>query len=313
MARRAKGWRRLAAVALVVGLGLCGCGKKPAAPSAAANSNDGATGKAAVAPADTATPAGPLPPPPNDEQHQPFAKAARSADDPPPNVSIPPDQTVSGKAVGKLYTEVVNLWDTIRFVNPQGQKIDYSATLETDLGNIDIALRPDVAPNHVRSFIALARVGYYDGLFFDRIRSEKAEDDPTKVLDTVEAGCPLGTGEPGSGSIGYWLYPEIAKPEAHLTHEEGAVGACHGPELDTAACRFYITLNPAPPLDGNYTLFGKVTRGLDVARAIWKQPHVEEDADGDGSHQPVKPVVIRRVVIHERLAGPSNGAGPGLQ
>jgi cyclophilin family peptidyl-prolyl cis-trans isomerase len=316
MARRANCWRHLAAAALVSSVGIIGCSKKPAAREAAAP-NPERSPSAVAAPIDppaNPSPDAPLPPPPNDEQHLPFIKAVHTADDPPPNVSIPPDKTVSGKAVGKLYVDVVKIWDSIRFVNAQGQKIDYSATIETDLGTIEIALRPDIAPNHVRNFIALAKIGYYDGLCFDRVRSEKAEDDGGKVLDSVEAGCPLGTGETVSGSIGYWLYPEIAAPEAKVTHEEGTVGACHGPELDSAACRFYITLTPAPVLDGNYTIFGKVTRGLDVARAVWQQPHIEDDqADGDGSHRPVKPVVLRKVTIHQRSAGGSTTTARNVQ
>jgi cyclophilin family peptidyl-prolyl cis-trans isomerase len=318
MARWANGWRHLAAAALLGGVGIVGCGKKEAAPESAASNRDGGTNAVAAqnnTPADqNPSPAAPLPPPPNDEQHVPFAKAVHNADDPPPNASIPPDTTMTGKAVGKLYMDVTKIWDSIRFVNPQGQKIGYSATIETDLGTIEIALRPDIAPNHVRNFIALAKVGYYDGLCFDRVRSEKAEDDAGKVLDSVEAGCPLGTGETVSGSIGYWLYPEIAKPEAGVTHEEGTVGACRGPDLDTAGCRFYITLTPAPALDGQYTVFGKVTRGLDVARAVWKQPHIEDDqADDDGSHRPVKSVVLRKVTIHEHFAGPSTTTAQNVQ
>jgi cyclophilin family peptidyl-prolyl cis-trans isomerase len=221
-------------------------------------------------------------------------------------VQPPPDRTAAGKSVGKLYTEVVRLWDTIRFVNPQGQRLEYGATLDTDLGTIEIALRPDLAPNHVRSFVALARAGYYQGLCFERIRDEKADDQPDKILQCVEAGCPLGTGEPGFGSIGYWLSPEFPKPEAKVSHEEGTVGACHGNEADSAACRFYITLCPAPTLDGNYTIFGKVTRGLDVAKKIFAQPHVEDEQDDGGSHRPKTPVVIRSVTVHVHAAGSSN-------
>ncbi len=311
MARWSNGWRRvlrpLAAAAFVGVLGMAGCSKEPAHTDDAPKGGDSATASVAAGPATgTTDPTKPEDlPPPNDEQHQPFAKATRRAEDPPPEMQPPPDRTISGKSVGKVYTEVVRLWDTIRFVNPQGQRLEYGATLDTDLGAIEIALRPDLAPNHVRSFVALARAGYYDGLCFDRIRDEKADDQPDKVLQSIEAGCPLGTGEPGFGSIGYWLNPEFPKAEAKVTHEEGTVGACHGNEADTAACRFYITLCPAPILDGNYTIFGKVTRGLDVAKKIFAQPHVEDEQDDGGSHRPKTPVVIRSVIIHVHPAGAS--------
>ncbi len=310
MARWTKHWdsvaRLLAVAALVGSLGLIGCGKQttppeqaervPDAPAVAANSGSNA------APAGASDAA--LPPAPRDGRHEAFDKATRGGDDPPANSNPPPDRTASGKSVYKIYKEVVRLWDTIRFVTPEGKPIAYLATIETDAGDIDIVLRPDLAPNHVRNFVALARAGYYDELFFDRVVHEEEEVEPGKVqvLDSIEAGCPLGTGEPGNGSIGYWLRPEFAKEDSKTTHEPGTVGACHGIEADTAACRFYITLCDAPFLDGNFTVFGKVTQGLDVARRISKQPLILDDQDAEGSHRPEKPVRIKKVTIHTSVA-----------
>src|SRR5579872_5595786 len=111
MARWAKcasrGLRPMAVAVLVAGLGLAGCGKKaePEAPKAP-------EGAAAVPPAPV-TPApggGALPPPPKDGRHLPFAQATRPADNPPEGAERPPDQTVSGKSVYKLYQEVVRTW-----------------------------------------------------------------------------------------------------------------------------------------------------------------------------------------------------------
>src|SRR5262249_18708459 len=151
----------------------------------------------------------------------------------------PPDTTMTGKSVGKLYTEVVASWDAIRFVSDDGQRIFYTAVLDTELGPIEIALLPEAAPNHVRNFTPLAKAGYYRGLVFERTVHEKPEGQPE--LEVLEGGCPIGTGEVGYGSIGYWLQPEFnAEP-----HIEGTVGACHAEEPDTAACKFYITLNKA--------------------------------------------------------------------
>jgi cyclophilin family peptidyl-prolyl cis-trans isomerase len=210
---------------------------------------------------------------------------------------------MTGKSVGKLFTEVTRLWDDIKFVSPNGKPLAYSATVETEMGTIEIALRPDLAPNHVRNFLALARAGYYDGLVFERTIHEEGENGN---LDLIEGGCPLGTGDIGYGSIGYWMKPEI-DPQA--VHEEGTVGASHGqgedaedPDghyrgEDTAACKFYITLSKAPFMDGHYTVFGKVTQGLDVARKILSLP-VRDDGEYPDGDRPVKPVVIRRVTIH---------------
>lgn len=317
MTRRTFSWRTgTRRLALAASLGtLVGCGGKPAGPdvTSKATADAPAVSVPSVATQASSSPTTqapePLTPFPNDALHVPFAKATRGGDDPPAMCNRPPDATVTGKPVGKLYDEVVRSWETIRFVNSAGKALAYSATVETDLGTIEIALRPDVAPNHVRNFVALARAGYYDGLRFDRIRHEEP-DMPASgaALDQVEAGCPLGSGETGSGSIGYWLKPEfdnLEKPK--LTHEEGTVGACRGTEADSAGCKFYVTLSKAPYLDGNYTAFGKVTTGLDVARRIHQQPGSAFENEPDGSRRPLNPVVIRKVTIHVREAGGSEG------
>jgi peptidyl-prolyl cis-trans isomerase B (cyclophilin B) len=285
---------------------MVGCGKRTASPDPvqAASPEAGSEGAVTGSPAEatgaveqstagTGAPAGEA-----DRLQQSFAQATRPGDDPPAGTQRPVDETMTGKATGKLYSEVVRLWDEVRFT-ADGKPLEYAATIETDLGPIEIKLRPDLAPNHVRNFVALARAGYYDGLCFDRIHHEEDEGDPKTRLDEVEAGCPLGTGEPGLDHIGYWLNPEFDDPQhPRATHEEGTVGACRGDELDSAACRFYITLNKAPYLDGNYTVFGKVTRGLDVVRKIFAQPVIVGDEDVNDSRRPEKPVVMRRVSIH---------------
>jgi peptidylprolyl isomerase len=223
--------------------------------------------------------------------HQPFAEAVTT--EPPEDWQRPPDTTMTGKSVGKLFTEVTRLWDDIKYVSPHGKTLAYSIALETEMGQIEIALRPDLAPNHVRNFLALVRAGYFDGLVFERTVHEEGENGN---LELIEGGCPLGTGDIGSGSIGYWMKPEI---DPQVTHEEGTVGASHGQSEDTAACKFYITLCSASFMDGHYTIFGKVTQGLDVARKILSLP-VRDDGEFPDLDRPVKPVVIRRVTIQAK-------------
>ena len=302
MAVWAKRWEKVVrhgvAIALVGLLALHGCSKPPAPPEQASETPqvDASTQPAASTNREQGidlakTAAAP--------KHEPFAMVTRSGEDPPDNSNPPPDVTVSGKPVYRIYKEVLALWDAIDFETPDGKPIRYTAIVETDYGNIVIALRPDLAPNHVRNFVALARSGYYDGLFVDRICHEENEIEPGKmqVFDSIEAGCPLGNGDPGNGSIGYWLKPEFPTADAKVTHEAGTVGACRGMEEDTAACRFYITLCDAPFLDGNFTVFGKVTQGLDVARIISKQPTREYEEDVAGSLRPDKPIKIKKVTI----------------
>src|SRR5205807_2358645 len=97
------------------------------------------------------------------------------------------------------------LWDQVEFADALGETIHYTAVLSTDLGEIEIALLPRSAPNHVTNFIALARAGYFDGLPF---HSSHRTEEGDKKMGYLEAGCPLGNGEPGDGSVGYWLPPE---------------------------------------------------------------------------------------------------------
>jgi peptidyl-prolyl cis-trans isomerase B (cyclophilin B) len=222
--------------------------------------------------------------------HRPFQEATLA--DAPDGQELPA-QTMTGKSVGKLYTQVVDLWNTISFEAASGKRLNYRALLQTDLGTIEIVLWPDNAPNHVRNFVALARAGYYDGLVFERTVHEESDVDEMKkaVLDYVEAGCPLGTGDPAYGSIGYWMKPEM---DEKVHHEEGTVGAWHAEEADTAACKFYITLTKAPIMDGNFTAFGKVTKGLDVVRKIASRPL---RPDSEIKDRPENPVVIRKVTI----------------
>jgi cyclophilin family peptidyl-prolyl cis-trans isomerase len=229
---------------------------------------------------------------------QSFAEATRA--EPPADWQRPPDTTLTGKSVGKLYTDVVARWPSIRFTTPDGKPIVYRVTLETELGAIDIDLRPDLAPNHVRNFVALALVGYYDGLVFERTVHARSEEQPEVEVELVEGGCPRGTGDLGEGSIGYWLKPEFSQQP----HEPGTVAACHGEEPDTAACRFYITLTKAPLLDGNFTVFGKVTQGLEVARQIFSLP-VRNDPEFPEGDRPETPVVIHKATVFTSQAGGS--------
>ncbi len=233
---------------------------------------------------------------PRDTLHQSFADATVTEP-----VSLPdqilPDVTLTGKSVGKLYEEAVRAWDTIRFMDANGKRINYTATIDTEVGAMDITFFPDAAPNHVRNFLVLAQIGYYNGLVFERAIHDQSDVVPEDKVEFIEGGCPSGTGNPGYGSIGYWLKPEFSK---ELVHEEGSIGACLGETTDTGACRFYITLTKAPVMDGNRTIFAKVVRGLDVARKIATQPVANNSEFPDGS-RPEHPVVIRKITVQAKV------------
>ncbi len=214
--------------------------------------------------------------------------------EPPENEQRPPDKTVAGMDVGALFERIAGqdgtpgLWDKIALRTPDGKPIHYTAQIKTDLGTMEIELFSEAAPNHVRNFIALAQAGFYNGLPFHRSIAKQVEGE---TLAYLEGGCPLGTGDFGFGSIGYWLKPEIS---ATLTHEDGTVGAVHGEAMESAACKFYVSLAKSPGMDGSNTIFGKISRGLDIAHAINKRPNAE---DADLSDRPKEPVVIREVTI----------------
>jgi peptidyl-prolyl cis-trans isomerase B (cyclophilin B) len=227
---------------------------------------------------------------------QSFVEA--TVQEPPVDEQRPPDKTAAGKAVGKIYDAIVGeggkggLWEQVKFVSPGGQQLHYTAIIKTSAGVMEMELWPDIAPNHVRNFVALARAGYYDGLSFDRAVKEMSSNKCSH--EYVEAGCPLGTGQAGFGSIGYWLKAELSDK---VHHEPGTVGAWHGEEVDSAGCKFYITLERAEDLDGAYTVFGKITRGMDVVRKIYEGQQAR-DSVGDGRLE--RSVPIERVEIRVR-------------
>ena len=118
-------------------------------------------------------------------------------------------------------------------------------------GEFRIDFYQEDAPKTVENFVTLARKGFYDGLTFHRVQ-------PGAL---VHGGDPKGD---GSGGPGYTIKAEFNKRK----HERGAVAMARLVSPDTAGSQFYITLTSAPELDGQYTVFGKVTSGMDVVDKI---------------------------------------------
>jgi peptidyl-prolyl cis-trans isomerase B (cyclophilin B) len=127
----------------------------------------------------------------------------------------------------------------------------YVATLATNRGDIVMELDPQLAPNTVNNFVALARQGYYDGLSFHRVVPEFV----------IQGGCPEGSGR---GGPGYKFADEPVKGEYTL----GAVAMANaGP--DTNGSQFFICIDDCTrKLDKAYNLFGHVTSGVEVAQQI---------------------------------------------
>jgi cyclophilin family peptidyl-prolyl cis-trans isomerase len=226
---------------------------------------------------------------PNEQYAQAFAQAVTMelGED----QQIPPDRTIAGKPTGPLREAVEKLWPSISLTDSSGKLTHFVVTLETAEGSIDMTLRPDLAPNHVRNFLALVKLGYYDGLQFDRVVHQEGmlPDNQKVTIELLKAGCPAGTGDAGIGHIGYHLKPEFSETK----HEEGTVGMMHDTDPNTAGVRFYIALGPSPVLDGNFTIIGKVSNGMDVAKRISLGKLLPPEQD-PSRELPQQPVVIKK-------------------
>ena len=144
----------------------------------------------------------------------------------------------------------------------------YRAVLETDAGEIAIDFYPDRAPNHVRNFLRLAEAGVFDGMAFHRIVTGFV----------IQTGYLPSRREPLSErqqQLVQRLEPEFSE----TPHIAGIVSMARGDELDSATTSFFICTDVAEELDGQYTVFGVVTDGLDVVKAIEATPTTGETPD----------------------------------
>ena len=160
----------------------------------------------------------------------------------------------------------------------------YTAVLETTEGEITIVLNSEKAPQTVNNFVHLAKTDYYDNVNFHRVMKDFM----------IQTGDPKGD---GTGGPGYTIPAEISDD---LKHVRGAVstarlGDAANPTKASSGSQFFIIHKETPQLDGDYTVFGMVTDGLDVVDAI-AESEVSESASGEKS-KPVTPVKITNVRI----------------
>ena len=129
------------------------------------------------------------------------------------------------------------------------------AVIETKFGEIEIEFLPEKAPGHVKNFIDLAKKGSYDGTTFHRVIPGfmiQGGDPGTK--DAKASRSTHGTGGPG-----YTIKAEFN--DTH--HGRGVLSMARAQDPNSAGSQFYIVVGPASFLDGQYTVFGKVTEGYD--------------------------------------------------
>ena len=129
---------------------------------------------------------------------------------------------------------------------------EYTAVIETDLGNIVLRLFANESPITVNNFVFLAQEGYYDGVMFHRVIHDFM----------VQGGDPTGT---GSGGPGYMFEDEVNNG---LKFDKPGLLAMANAGPGTNGSQFFITHVPTPHLTGNHTIFGEVIEGMDTVFAI---------------------------------------------
>jgi len=156
------------------------------------------------------------------------------------------------------------------------------AELHTTAGEIDIRFFPDVAPNHVKNFIDLAERGFYDGTKFHRVIPGfmiQGGDPNTK------SGDPYTWGTGGAAT-------NVKAEFNTVKHKRGIVSMARAQHPDSASSQFFIMVNDYPSLDGQYSVFGQVVKGMDVADKIVSAPKGQAD-------RPHNPTAITKIVIRD--------------
>ena len=156
------------------------------------------------------------------------------------------------------------------------------AELHTSAGEIDIRFYPDLAPNHVKNFIDLAEKGFYNGTKFHRVIPGFMIQggDPNTV-----SGAPTTWGTGGSGK-------NVAAEFSAVSHKRGIVSMARSNDPDSASSQFFIVTSDSTFLDRQYTVFGQVTKGMDVADKIVNAPKGAQDRPND-------PTSIQKIVIRD--------------
>ncbi|HEX4941709.1 MAG TPA: peptidylprolyl isomerase [Actinomycetota bacterium] len=181
-----------------------------------------------------------------------------------------------------------------QFAGPPPMDVDrkgtYTATMRTSCGAIVIELDPQRAPQTVNSFVFLAEKGYFDGQYVHRLDTS---------IDVIQGGDPSGD---GTGGPGYAIPDELTGDESYTPGTLAMANA----GANSGGSQFFLITGPAGTnLDGspNYTIFGKVIEGLDVAQRIQKLPIVDPDSGDISGQRPAEAVYIESVTIKRSGGG----------
>ncbi len=151
-------------------------------------------------------------------------------------------------------------------------------TLETELGPIEIAMMPEIAPESVRNFLNLAATGALDTTTFSRT-----------VKDFVIQGGNLATSEKWSWELQRRMARRLPDEPGIIKHVRGIVSMARTDEADSATTHFFILVGEGSHLNGKFAAFGTVTKGIEIADQINHAP-----ADGE---KPEKPVKIKKALV----------------
>ena len=148
---------------------------------------------------------------------------------------------------------------------------DQQAIIHTKLGDITLKFFPDVAPNHANNFIELAKKGFYNGTIFHRVVPKfviQGGDPNSKNPDRSKHGM---------GGPGYSVKAEFSsKP-----HKRGTLSMARSADPNSAGSQFFVCVADAPFLDGKYTVFGEVVKGMEVVDKIVSLPRDKNDNPND--------------------------------
>ncbi len=161
----------------------------------------------------------------------------------------------------------------------------YTATMATSCGTMQIKLFPKQAPVTVNNFVNLAKAKWYDGVLFHRIAND------IDIIQTGDPSCTVDFEGCGSGGPGYEFEDEL---DNGLKFEVGTVAMANSGPNTNGSQIFIITGEKGLKLPDDYTIFGKVTRGLDVAQKIQSVP-----VGGPNGDSPQQDVWVQSVRVEE--------------
>jgi peptidyl-prolyl cis-trans isomerase B (cyclophilin B) len=176
--------------------------------------------------------------------------------------------------------------------------VDKHVLLDTSLGEIELAMRPDTAPNTAWNFLALVEGGFYTDILFHRVVGARGGKPPF----VIQVGDPTAKGDGGPGYM-------IDLEDSPLPHDFGVISMARDADPNTAGSQVFICLSreATKRLDGLYTAFGQAVRGGEVIQAIGAVP-LERGPEGQPGDRPTDPPVLRSARV---VDAPPYGEGPG--